>query len=634
MTTPNFTVSTNGTNGTASIVAGTGAWSYTPNADYNGSDSFTVAVTDNDGNTETQVINVTVASVVDIAADTDSTDEDTPVTTDVLFNDDFEGTTPVVTVEAGDEPSNGTVVVNGDGTITYTPDANFNGTDQYTYTVTSGGVTETATVDMTVNPVAEDLTQAPTERSQLNDSVDVTSNGQVQTFTKTVDGDASGDAMLQLLMKGNYGSGPNAGITVQIGGTVLGTFKPEAERVDAGVTGQINDSAAVSSYTGKVLAVENANGQQFDITWNLNITLSSTFWDSIAQSGEVTVDITLDNGPTSGTPGDGYFFGYRLVYDAAQQDPLVIDLGEDGISFLPDAVNFDLNDDGAAERSAWTNGQDGLLVVDLDGSGSIESGREVFSPFFGEGGFATSLDALATAYDSNGDGVVDSDDAGFGDIHVWIDTNVDGVSDTNELRSLSALGIEEIDLAVERSDTLINGQLVSATGNVTFADGTTRDYVEVTFAGANTDEATYDANGLPFTVSDSADGKALEIGTVDQTAEGANEIVQVDLGAIHEMAPDLLAEINKIDMANGQKNALIVDADDLLRLVDGNTADANEAIEIKMDVFDTASVEPSEDWTLTQVDQDTLQLEGFGGEFAALGTFATITFVSEETNQA
>ena len=51
--------------------------------------------------------------------------------------------------------ANGTVVNNGDGTVTYTPDADFNGTDSYTYTVTSGGVTETATVNVTVNAVAD-----------------------------------------------------------------------------------------------------------------------------------------------------------------------------------------------------------------------------------------------------------------------------------------------------------------------------------------------------------------------------------------------------------------------------------------------------------------------------------------------
>ncbi|MGX7927912.1 Ig-like domain-containing protein, partial [Tsuneonella sp. HG094] len=84
-------------------------------------------------------VTVTVNPVVDIAADSDTTNEDTAVTTDVLANDTFEGTEAVtIAVQA----SNGTAVVNANGTITYTPNADFNGTDSYSYTVTSGGVTE------------------------------------------------------------------------------------------------------------------------------------------------------------------------------------------------------------------------------------------------------------------------------------------------------------------------------------------------------------------------------------------------------------------------------------------------------------------------------------------------------------
>ncbi|TKB90336.1 MAG: tandem-95 repeat protein [Nitrospira sp.] len=60
-----FTVTGAATNGTASIDPATGLWSYTPNADYNGSDSFTVTLTDDAGNTTTQVISVTVTPVND-----------------------------------------------------------------------------------------------------------------------------------------------------------------------------------------------------------------------------------------------------------------------------------------------------------------------------------------------------------------------------------------------------------------------------------------------------------------------------------------------------------------------------------------------------------------------------------------
>src|SRR5690606_28507788 len=82
-----FTVTGGASNGTATINATTGAWSYTATADYNGADSFTVTFTDRDGNTATQVITVNVTAVADVANDTASTNEDTAVTTNVLTND-------------------------------------------------------------------------------------------------------------------------------------------------------------------------------------------------------------------------------------------------------------------------------------------------------------------------------------------------------------------------------------------------------------------------------------------------------------------------------------------------------------------------------------------------------------------
>ncbi len=147
-----YAVKTAAANGVASIDAATGAWSYTPNADYNGVDSFTVTITDDAGNTSTQLISLTVTPVVDIADDTLMTDEDTAVTvaaTSLLANDSFEGS-PVVT--AVGSAVNGSVSLVA-GNITFTPAPGFNGQGSFTYTVTSGGVTETATVTVTVKAV-------------------------------------------------------------------------------------------------------------------------------------------------------------------------------------------------------------------------------------------------------------------------------------------------------------------------------------------------------------------------------------------------------------------------------------------------------------------------------------------------
>ncbi|CAE6907062.1 COG2931 RTX toxins and related Ca2 -binding proteins [Vibrio sp. B1FIG11] len=125
----------------------------TPTADWNGSEELTFTAEDPSGETVSQVVDFTVAAVADIVSDSADIVEDTPTKLDVLGNDNFEGDAPVVTVEAGHEPTNGTVVVNDDGTITYTPNQDYNGPDLFTYTVSSGGVTETTTVTLNVTPV-------------------------------------------------------------------------------------------------------------------------------------------------------------------------------------------------------------------------------------------------------------------------------------------------------------------------------------------------------------------------------------------------------------------------------------------------------------------------------------------------
>ena len=105
------------------------------------------------GVTETATVNVTVTAVDDIAADSDTTAEDTRRSPPSAGQRQTSRARRSITgVTQG---ANGSVVNNGDGTVTYTPNADFNGADSYTYTVTSGGVTETATVTVTVTAVAD-----------------------------------------------------------------------------------------------------------------------------------------------------------------------------------------------------------------------------------------------------------------------------------------------------------------------------------------------------------------------------------------------------------------------------------------------------------------------------------------------
>nr|WP_257570474.1 tandem-95 repeat protein [Vibrio parahaemolyticus] len=124
-----------------------------PTADWNGSEILTFTATDPSGESVSQTVNFTVAPVVDIEADSTNVVEDTPTIINVLGNDTFEGKDKVVSLDAENGPKNGTVIVNNDGTVTYTPDDNYVGEDTFTYVVTSGGVSESTTVTVNVTPV-------------------------------------------------------------------------------------------------------------------------------------------------------------------------------------------------------------------------------------------------------------------------------------------------------------------------------------------------------------------------------------------------------------------------------------------------------------------------------------------------
>ncbi|HCH2727008.1 TPA: tandem-95 repeat protein, partial [Vibrio parahaemolyticus] len=124
-----------------------------PTADWNGKETITFTATDPSGESVSQTVNFTVAPVADIVADKATVVEDMPTIIKVLGNDTFEGDDKVVSLDTNNGPANGTVSVNPDGSVTYTPNDNYHGTDSFTYIVTSGGVSESTTVNVDVTPV-------------------------------------------------------------------------------------------------------------------------------------------------------------------------------------------------------------------------------------------------------------------------------------------------------------------------------------------------------------------------------------------------------------------------------------------------------------------------------------------------
>jgi len=126
---------------------------YTPDPDYNGSDTFSYTVTDADGQTSTGTVNVEIDAVNDLpVAVPDLAMTDTaPIDIPVLAND-RDPDHDMLTIMVVTAPTSGIVLINGDGTLHYTPAAGYTGTVTFSYTVSDGhGGTSTATVTITVD---------------------------------------------------------------------------------------------------------------------------------------------------------------------------------------------------------------------------------------------------------------------------------------------------------------------------------------------------------------------------------------------------------------------------------------------------------------------------------------------------
>jgi len=139
-------------NGTTTLNAD-GSFSYIPNTNFNGSDSFTYYANDGTEDSNVVTVSITVNPVNDnpvAVDDNDTTRENIPITIDVLANDtDVDGDT--LSTDSVTDGSNGTVTINPDLTVTYTPNANFTGNDSFSYAISDGnGGTDTGNVFISV----------------------------------------------------------------------------------------------------------------------------------------------------------------------------------------------------------------------------------------------------------------------------------------------------------------------------------------------------------------------------------------------------------------------------------------------------------------------------------------------------
>jgi hypothetical protein len=187
--------------------------SYQPDADFHGSDSFTFKVNDGARDSNTSTVTITTTEVNDAPLATDdsaNTDEDTnlQITASNLTTNDSAGPADenaqvlTVTSVSATADTHGTVSLSS-GTITYSPDANYNGPASFTYHVCDNGTTNGApdakctsgTVNVTVNPVndAPNLNAIANQTVYVGSTLSLTASGSdidlpAQTLTYSLTG--------------------------------------------------------------------------------------------------------------------------------------------------------------------------------------------------------------------------------------------------------------------------------------------------------------------------------------------------------------------------------------------------------------------------------------------------------------
>ena len=491
-----ITAVTQGSNGAVTFNAS--SVTYTPNANFNGSDSFTYSISDGNGGSATATVSITVNAINDspvAANDSKTTAEDTATTISVLTNDsDPDGDT--LSITAVTQGAHGSVTFTA-GSVTYTPNANFNGSDSFTYTISDGnGGSATAMVAVTVSAVNDNPAAA-------NDSANTSEDTAVAINVLANDSDLDGDTLaVSAVTQGSKGSVTFTASSVTYtpaanangsdsfsytigdghGGSATATVSITIAAVND-APDAVNDSAATNEDAAVIISVlvndADVDGEAVILT---GVTQGTR--GSVVQNGNGTVTYT----PNPNTFGADSFT-YTVRDAAGLTDTATVNVNVAAINDPPDAI------DDSATANEGGNVAITVLANDTDLEGNALTVTAASTPAHGtatiNGNGTITYTPVSTYSGPDSFTYTISDGAAT-------DTATVSVQVKEAIGNVAVLGTHSVWIQ-SGADVLSGDVVANEAGSAPFLSST-----EVTIGGSATTAAGWDVQGNRVTVTNGA----------------------------------------------------------------------------------------------------------------------------------